>query len=465
MSTVILPSRNIANVSVFLQEPVVAPVSFERALLLTAEAPIVTYLSGIGQRGLEIDSLQTYNSFLSSNSIDSSPSTTGCVTTYFAQEPTPPPLYLAYVDRSLFMNPDPKENDPREYFWDIINSLLNVDNFYHVFFAGDQSDFVSDTEATALARYFQGGSSYTFTPPSGMTNDIVIGGSGVAFPTRPVLCHLMAGNRENIGSSAATANNISAQLSQDPTNYTRIQLYYPDSPNGMINTSPVTNITYYPNKLSSAVVATLCSGSRFNRFPGTLSTANLTNLQGLTVITNGQSNYPPVNSTTPHGYPVDYNTPDLSQINSMVGPSNNLLIYIQSPSPNIRLTYKTGSTPVNYSGGIPFRYIDQTIAIDWMETTIIQRVFALINSVGPPKYTTEGFNSIRTIIQEIIDEGKRQGVLNSSYGPAQGEYIIVPDAEDATPEQRQMRVMPPVTFRTQLSESINQVTIIGSVQP
>lgn len=450
MATVI-PAQNFVKVSISLQVVAGSPVNFQRALLLSDEPNFVTYMKSLSglPRYLTIEGTSDI-SVLSQAITGGAPSTIAYLTNYMNQTPTPPAVYIAYVDREI------TSNNPAEYYWDIINTLLPELDFYHVFYVGNQAQLINAAEGVQLCNYFEG-LTLTYTPPNG---------TAIMSPpvlSKPLINHLMCGDADNlISSTTPTGDNLSGMLSTSSQVYNRTQLYYPDSPIDT-NATGKPQEDYYQNPLSAAVVSQLVSGSRFNRAPGALPTAFLSNLRNVT--TSGNRTYP-----NGDAYPGTYTSPTILQINNAAGGTglNNLLFYVETNSANVALTYETGATPNRYQNDAPPRYTDQTIAIDWLQNEIIVGYLNLLVNAGPLPFTQPGVNKIREVIENVFEVGKRLDILNPQYGPAQGESIVVPDVEDLTPQEKQSRELGPtnpVTFTTQLSESLRYLTIVGTVQP
>lgn len=426
MDPVTVPSNQFIHADISLQAPVGAEVNFQRALLISDEHDVYLHLSAYDLPYLKIESVDQVKEIPGNH-----PSTNASVAAYLGQSPTPPFLWLTAANRTK-----DTAGDPAEYYWDAINRLQSNLDFYHILYTGDQPSFVSRDEALATCMYIEK-IAFSYTDKGG--NPIAV------YPTeKDLINHLQCGHPDNLTPND-TPDNFSLFISENQLGkFTRTQVYYPDSP-----TDPSTQ--YYTNKLSSAVVSKLCSGGNNLKAPGTLATNNITNLIGVHTV-GGSSFISP-----------GYTSPTFSQMLQASGGSNNLLFYAKTSTPNADITYGTGSSATNYVQ-VPYRYLDQTIALDWLKVDLVEKYMQMVVQVGKPPYTTDGFHLIGNIIEHTLEEGKELGILNPDFNKSNGEYVRVPLASEATDTQRQTRETPPITFLTQLANSINKVFIVGNVK-
>lgn len=464
MATTVIPASDFVDVEISLQVPAGSPVNFQRALLLSDEPGFVAYMKANPTFGrtILIDGTAASNQ-LEQNARTANHDITNTliyINTYFDQNPTPPELRVGYIDRTI------ASNNPAEFYWDIITEIANVTDIYHVFYVGNQAQLLDDQEGVVLSNYFDGIGG-TYTPPSGTE-------TMVTPAPRVLINHFMCGDDANFMGNVSdppATNDLSGLLTTQSTVYTRTQLYYPDSPTGVRQDpddpdTPGSDIAvdFYTNAFSAAIVGQLCSGSRFNRAPGALSTANITNIQSTRVV--GDRQY--VVGTRDGADFTPFVSPNILQVQTSASIARNLLFYVQTTSPTVAWSYRLGSCPNQALDGVPPRYTDQTIAIDWLQNEIVVEYLALIVNAGPLPFTQQGVNKVRAIIEKVFERGKRLDILNPQFGPADGEEVRIPNVEDLSPQEKQKREIGPdhpIIFVTQLSEALNFLTIRGTVQP
>jgi len=104
------------------------------------------------------------------------------------------------------------------------------------------------------------------------------------------------------------------------------------------------------------------------------------------------------------------------------------------------------------------QYIDITIGIDWLQSTIQTNVWSQLALSTKIPYTDAGTAVIIQAVRQAID----QGVVNKLIAP-DGITISAPSVTSVSTNQRAQRIAPTVSFSCRLQGAFNAVTIAGNV--
>lgn len=103
------------------------------------------------------------------------------------------------------------------------------------------------------------------------------------------------------------------------------------------------------------------------------------------------------------------------------------------------------------------QYIDVTVFIDWLTSTMQSNVYSvLVNSAKVP-YTNKGIVSIENPIAQTLQQGQNNG------GLAPGWSIGAPDVSAVSSADKANRVLNGVTFQCTLAGAVNKVNVQGFV--
>jgi hypothetical protein len=105
------------------------------------------------------------------------------------------------------------------------------------------------------------------------------------------------------------------------------------------------------------------------------------------------------------------------------------------------------------------QYIDITIGIDWLVSTLQTNIFQSITSVSKIPYTDKGVGILLSAVKSAID----QGVVNGLIDGDSPITISAPSVLSVPLTQRANRVAPTISFSCRLSGAINAVQVNGTV--
>jgi hypothetical protein len=105
------------------------------------------------------------------------------------------------------------------------------------------------------------------------------------------------------------------------------------------------------------------------------------------------------------------------------------------------------------------RYMDITIGVDWLESTLQTSIYQqLVNLVKIP-YTNLGVSVLIQAVQEVISQGIVNGLIDGNRPIS----ISSPKVEDVPFSQRANRVAPTISFSCFLAGAIDSVKVAGTL--
>lgn len=105
------------------------------------------------------------------------------------------------------------------------------------------------------------------------------------------------------------------------------------------------------------------------------------------------------------------------------------------------------------------QYIDITVGIDWLESTLQSNVFQALTSAAKIPYTDKGVGILLSAVKSAID----QGVVNGLIDGASPIVISAPAVLSVPIAQRANRIAPTISFSCRLSGAFNAVVVSGTV--
>ena len=105
------------------------------------------------------------------------------------------------------------------------------------------------------------------------------------------------------------------------------------------------------------------------------------------------------------------------------------------------------------------QYIDITIGVDWLQSTIQTNVFSALTSAAKIPYTDNGTAVLISAVKAAID----QGVVNGLIDGASPITVTAPPVLSVPQSQRAARVAPTITFSCRLAGAFNAVQINGTL--
>lgn len=129
------------------------------------------------------------------------------------------------------------------------------------------------------------------------------------------------------------------------------------------------------------------------------------------------------------------------------------------PGKNANIYETVGGVPITEEGFmVGGQFIDITIGIDWLVSTMKTNVFSILVNVPKVPYTDQGV----TLIENAIRQTLLQGVVN---GLIDGSSIVVttPSVLSVPANTRAQRISPTITFQCRLAGAFHFVVIQGVV--
>jgi len=106
------------------------------------------------------------------------------------------------------------------------------------------------------------------------------------------------------------------------------------------------------------------------------------------------------------------------------------------------------------------RYLDVTVAIDWFDVQIEDRIVALLRNNDVVPYTAAGIELVRSEIFAQILEGIALGIIDG----AQPFSATAPALATIDPNLKTQRILPDMKYSYVLSGAIHKVRVVGTVQ-
>jgi hypothetical protein len=102
-------------------------------------------------------------------------------------------------------------------------------------------------------------------------------------------------------------------------------------------------------------------------------------------------------------------------------------------------------------------YIDIIRGIDWLESTITEKVFAVFVNNDKIPGTDPGVTIVENAVKEALDEGVQATLITDDY------TVSVPLVSDISDQDKIDRTLPDISFTATLQGAVHTVTINGVV--
>lgn len=152
---------------------------------------------------------------------------------------------------------------------------------------------------------------------------------------------------------------------------------------------------------------------------------------------------------------IDPDTLTPTQASNCIG---NPVAEIQGKNANI---YRVvGGSPITQMGTMAGgQFIDITVGIDWLQSTIQTNIFAALIQSAKIPYTDKGTGVLISAVRAAIDQGVANGLIDGNSTIT----ITAPKVLSVPANQRAGRVAPTITFSCRLAGAFNAVTVNGTV--
>lgn len=139
---------------------------------------------------------------------------------------------------------------------------------------------------------------------------------------------------------------------------------------------------------------------------------------------------------------------------------NNVIGTPDIPAKNGNIYETVGGVAITEEGWMSSgQFIDVTIGIDWLESTMQTNVFSPLVNLPKVPYTDLGV----AVIENAIRQTLQQGVLNGLIDGNSPITVTAPQVLDVPTNDRARRVLPDMKFSCRLSGALHFVQITGTV--
>jgi hypothetical protein len=130
------------------------------------------------------------------------------------------------------------------------------------------------------------------------------------------------------------------------------------------------------------------------------------------------------------------------------------------PGKNCNIYETVGGVPITEEGVmVGGQFIDLTVGLDWLRSTMQANVYSLLVQNPKVPYTVQG----EVLIENAIRQTLQQGVTNGLIDGNSPITVTVPEISSISVNDRAIRLLPDVTFSCRLAGALHFVVINGSV--
>lgn len=130
------------------------------------------------------------------------------------------------------------------------------------------------------------------------------------------------------------------------------------------------------------------------------------------------------------------------------------------PGKNVNCYTTIGGVNITQMGTMAGgQFIDITIGIDWLQSTLQTNLFAALAQSSKIPYTDPGTNILMSAVKSAID----QGVVNGLIDGLSPITITAPPVLSVPTSQRANRIAPTISFSCRLAGAFNAVVVSGTV--
>jgi hypothetical protein len=105
------------------------------------------------------------------------------------------------------------------------------------------------------------------------------------------------------------------------------------------------------------------------------------------------------------------------------------------------------------------QFIDVTVGIDWLTSTIQTNLYALLVSSAKVPYTDKGTAALEQQVQAAITQGVNNGLIDGNSPIT----VSAPLVSTVSAIQRQNRIAPTISFSCRLAGAYNAIIVNGTV--
>lgn len=130
------------------------------------------------------------------------------------------------------------------------------------------------------------------------------------------------------------------------------------------------------------------------------------------------------------------------------------------PGKNVNIYQTVGGVPITEMGTMAGgQFIDITVGIDWLQSTLKTNIFAALAQASKIPYTDKGVGILISAVRAAIDQGVTNGLIDG----ASPISVTAPPVLSVPQNQRASRVAPTISFSCRLAGAFNAVVVAGTV--
>jgi hypothetical protein len=130
------------------------------------------------------------------------------------------------------------------------------------------------------------------------------------------------------------------------------------------------------------------------------------------------------------------------------------------PGKNVNIYISKGGIAMTQGGFMSGgQFIDITVGIDWLKSTMEVNVFSIIANSPKVPYTDAGVTSIENAIRQTIMTGVANGLIDGNSPIVVSSPLVL----DIPANDRAFRLLPDISFSCRLQGAIHYVDIFGTV--
>jgi hypothetical protein len=127
---------------------------------------------------------------------------------------------------------------------------------------------------------------------------------------------------------------------------------------------------------------------------------------------------------------------------------------------NVNIYQTVGGVNITEMGTmVGGQYIDITIGIDWLQSTLQTNIYAQLVNAAKIPYTDKGTSVLISAVKAAIDQGITNGLIDGNSPIT----ITAPPVSSVSANQRANRVAPTISFSCRLAGAFNAVQVQGIV--
>lgn len=130
---------------------------------------------------------------------------------------------------------------------------------------------------------------------------------------------------------------------------------------------------------------------------------------------------------------------------------------------NVNVYTTVGGIGITFPGMMASgQYIDITIGLDWLQSTLRTALFTMLQQATKVPYTDAGASMLMSAVRGVLAQAETNGLIDGS-DPSFPVSVTCPAVADVPAAQRANRIAPTITFQARLQGAFNSVSIVGTI--